>query len=107
MSCAGSHAVGGDCNEALSEEIEAGEIARQEKGEDGLLYGLSFNAIQVCDSHALLHHRLVSLNLHIKLGLSCTNTVFCERSAQVVHRQRCTSLILGLTLVSVYGGCFN
>ncbi len=49
MSCAGSHAVGGDCNEALSEQVEAGEIARQEKGEGGLLYGLSFNVIQVRD----------------------------------------------------------
>lgn len=51
MSCAGSHAVGGDCNEALSEEVEAGEIARQEKGEGGLLYGLSFNVIQVRDRY--------------------------------------------------------
>ena len=106
MSCAGSQAVGGDCNEALSEEVEAGEIARQEKGEDGLLYGLSFNAIQVRDSHVCYSHH-TSTNLHIKLGLSCADTVFRQRRAQVVHRQRCTSLILGLILVSVYGAYFK
>lgn len=64
MSCAGSHAVGGDCNEALSEEVEAGEIARQEKGDGGLLYGLSFNAIQARDSHVLVyysHHTKASI----------------------------------------------
>ena len=51
MSCAGSHAVGGEGTDAMSDVEEAGEGARQKKGEGGLLYALSFNVMmRGCDS---------------------------------------------------------